>query len=505
MSQPVDENNSVETNQNHEQDSDMEEAAPTPVAPTPRELAKSELEKQIDYILPDAPSIDQLPFSLVNRHDKRTVQLLANSGSDRPVSGKRIWFKYEFTEVSFIEMLIIKLEDYNSYSDFEISYTLFDGSKRDEMLAPHKNEIRLTLNQFIKDISFRPPRRQGYSAKVHEVILYGFPKSEAAKFGNYADNLETERRKIRKELDLKYAEVLNSLAKLIKLQQEREEISHQISSGRKSINAQSNELEKLNARREELVSREESLNQSIRNNDQEIADQKNRIGEISDVRSKLARSIIAKEQKLKALTANINLFPSELSDFVSQGSRDVKLYAGLAMIPIIVIAGMFGILIEGGVDLTTKITGEDEVNILAILVSRMPFVIVAVTVVTACYYLARMFILEMVRVNRQKLSLSKIGIIAKDISYSTENELGFDDDEKYSRRLRLKMDMLRDHLKDYLSKDFEPSLPEKSPFEQMSLPGLRGREADKADNADDPENESEFVDSDDDDSEEEER
>lgn len=34
------------------------------------------------------------------------------------------------------------------------------------------------------------------------------------------------------------------------------------------------------------------------------------------------------------------------------------------------------------------------------------------------------------------------------------------------------MDMLRDHLKDYLSKDFEPSLPKRSPFEQMRLPGF---------------------------------
>lgn len=110
----------------------------------------------------------------------------------------------------------------------------------------------------------------------------------------------------------------------------------------------------------------------------------------------------------------------------------------------------------------------------------MPFVIVAVTVVTASYYLARMFILEMVRVNRQKLSLSKIGIIAKDISSSVENDLDLSPDEKYARRLTLKVDMLRDHLKDYLSKDFEPSLPRRTPFEQGNLPGFMRRRSSKA-------------------------
>lgn len=152
----------------------------------------------------------------------------------------------------------------------------------------------------------------------------------------------------------------------------------------------------------------------------------------------MARSIIEKETNLKSLKANINLFPSQLSDFVSQGSRDVRQYFALAVIPIIVIASMFVILVEGGVDLTTRITGKENVNILAMLFSRMPFVVVAATIITACYYLARIFILEMVRVNRQKLSLSKIGIIAKDISYSTEHELNLSDEEKQERRLRLK-------------------------------------------------------------------
>ncbi len=81
-------------------------------------------------------------------------------------------------------------------------------------------------------------------------------------------------------------------------------------------------------------------------------------------------------------------------------------------------------------------------------------------VVSFSYYIARMLILEIVRVNRQKLNLTKISVVAKDISYAIETGLNMPDDLKYERRLRLKMDLMRDHLREYINKDFEPSLPE---------------------------------------------
>ena len=448
------------------------EREPTTPKPTARERAKEEVSASVDRSVAEAPEVSQLPFSLVRRHDKKTVQLLANSGDDQPFDGRRIWFTYEFEEPVFVERIDVFVDDYGSFTEFEFACRLFDGKRLTGEASPQNGRISRTVNRFVHEISFRPPRRSFSSGQINEVRIYGFAQSEVAKFGEFADKLAIRRDEVIDEFILKEREVVKKLTALKKLEDEKDDLEAFLNNLETEIDLSKSEIRKLTASRDETVKRIEGLNQSVRENEQKIEDQKNSIGEASDVRSKLARSIIDKQARLRTLTDNINLFPSELSDFVSQGSRDVKLYAALAFLPITVIVAMFAILVEGGVDLTTRITGEENVNILAILVSRMPFVIVAVTIITACYYLARMFVLEMVRVNRQKLSLSKIGIIAKDISYATDHELELSEEEKQERRLRLKMDMLRDHLKDYLSKDFEPSLPKRSPFEQMRIPGL---------------------------------
>ncbi|QLC22942.1 hypothetical protein HFP51_12555 [Parasphingopyxis sp. CP4] len=457
-------------------DSSDETAEPSPVPPqpvlTPSDKASEEINASVDLNVEAAPEIGQLPFDLVQRHDKKTVRLLANSGDDTAIVGKRIWFKYEFDEPVFIEQIIVTTDNYNSVADFEFTYVDLDGLQHKTEISPRNNVIRQSINRFVKEVAFRPPRRRLSRGKIVGVTLYGFAQSDASKFGEFVDDLERQREEVLTEFERKQDETLSALTELRDRETTRDQLEEEIALAKSQLQDTNTDLGKARSRRDEAIARIESLEQSIRENNQKIEDQKNRIGEISDIRSKLARSIIKKDSRVKSLTADINLFPSELSDFVSQGAKDIRFYTGLAAIPIIVIAIMFVILVSGAVDLTTKITGEDDLNILAILISRMPFVVVAVTIITACYYLARMFILEMVRVNRQKLSLSKIGIIAKDISYSVEDELDMSVDEKYSKRLTLKMDMLRDHLKDYLSRDFEPSLPRRSPFESLKIPGF---------------------------------
>lgn len=442
-------------------------------ASTDNSLSEAEDQPDASEQLPKAPEVGEIPFRLIKRHDKKSIQLASNSGSkSKEISGRHVWHNYEFKDDLFLELVSLSIKDYSDYSDFEIYYVDYKGRRVEKTLRPSSNYVSLKVNTIVSEFGFRPPRRLFSNPKLNDISLYGFELSEAYKYGEFADNLGRAQNKIGRELDAREQALNDRETSIRELEVTRDEVRSEVQELQNTKTQEENKLERLLERRNETSARIESQEQSVRQNQQKLQDVKNDIARVSEVRSKLARSIIDKEAELKILKGNINLFPSELADFVSQGSRDVKLYALLAAIPIAVIATMFAILIEGGVDLTTRITGETDVNILAILVSRMPFVIVAVTIITACYYLARMFILEMVRVNRQKLSLSKIGIVAKDISYSIEQELEMSEDEKQERRLRLKMDMLRDHLKDYLSKDFEPSLPKRSPFEQLRIPGL---------------------------------
>ena len=117
---------------------------------------------------------------------------------------------------------------------------------------------------------------------------------------------------------------------------------------------------------------------------------------------------------------------------------------------------LMGLLIFNAANLTTVIDENNNARIFSILATRLPYVIIATAIIGAAYKLAALFVSEIMRINQQRLNLSKVSIIATDISdASAEGLTELSEEDLWQLKTRLKMDMLRDHLKDYLSKDFQ--------------------------------------------------
>jgi hypothetical protein len=66
-----------------------------------------------------------------------------------------------------------------------------------------------------------------------------------------------------------------------------------------------------------------------------------------------------------------------------------------------------------------------------------------------------MFVIEVMAIYRQRLNLSKLSVIAKDVSDAASYGTSLSDDEIFERRTRLKMTVLKEHLKEYLPGGFE--------------------------------------------------
>ncbi len=199
----------------------------------------------------------------------------------------------------------------------------------------------------------------------------------------------------------------------------------------------------------------------------------------NDEKTRVTAEIESLNTKLSQLRANIDLFPTELESFVSQGSKNTRTLFWLSAAPIGIIGVMFFLLISGAVDLTTQIDPEDKVNIGALIASRTPYVVVALAIITSCYKIAKFFMLELIEINRQRLNLTKIGIIAKDVSNAAESGLDISEVEKYTLRVRLKMELLKDHLKGYISSNIDVHLPNvltgPSPFSEITNFSARKR------------------------------
>lgn len=84
----------------------------------------------------------------------------------------------------------------------------------------------------------------------------------------------------------------------------------------------------------------------------------------------------------------------------------------------------------------------------------MPYVIVSAAIIAAMYKIASSLINQIMKIDTETRALAKMSIIATDVSAASHDGLELSDEEIYHLRTGLKMDLLRDHLKSYMSEDY---------------------------------------------------
>jgi hypothetical protein len=305
----------------------------------------------------------------------------------------------------------------------------------------------------------QPPKAYFTRPYINSVELIGFEISQAGDFIEFATNVSELQESASAKIIRDRTALDEERGKVNALQAQRGSLQQDIDALKSATSREQGKLKRVETQRDEAISRNAELARSIADEEARLGGIKGNISRSLITRSRLAQNIGEKTEKLRELQSNIHLFPSELSDFSRQGARDSKTFFLLSLIPSALIVLMFFLLVKGAADLTTKITGAEYVNLPALAVSRAPYVAISCAIITVSYYLAKMLILEMIRISRQRLALTKISIIAKDISSSVDGDLNLSDEERYQRRIALKMDMMKNHLQEYLSSDFAPTLP----------------------------------------------
>lgn len=400
-----------------------------------------------------------LPFTLYQYPGRKTTNLLTVSPNQKAMGGTKKWFEFEFKERVAIDYVVIKGDGYSDFHEIELEVVDIDG-------IPHKIENKFKdgqaffqVSKIVWSVKFRPSSLFFSNPQITSVSVYGYELSGLPNIVKALDRIETIKESAIREIEAKKNALDERAAQVLVIENDRSNIREQITQLKGTVSRENGKLSRIRNDFAEQNAKLAGVNQAI---DASQIKKSHLDGELENLQRKLvdaSASVLENESKLKLLKENLSLFPSELSDFVRQGQHSIRTYLICLCFPASVMGYMLYTLIWGGVDLSTVITEDINVNIAAIIVSRAPYVLVATAIITACFYICRMFILEIVRVNRQRLNLTKISIIAKDISNSAETGLAMSDQEKFDRRLSLKMLLMREHLKDYISRDFEPNFP----------------------------------------------
>jgi Skp family chaperone for outer membrane proteins len=407
----------------------------------------------------DVGSEDVLPFNLFDRVSNRTTKLLATSGESRSIEGRHRWFDYKLIEPAFITKVEVQISGYSEFHEFEFRWMDVNGREKSSTGKPVGSEIKFQVNDICRRVSFRPPSVFFSSTEVSSVSVYGIEASAVPMFLDRISEIDEYKDQaiVSIENSIKKAEA--RIAQADKLEAERAAIQREITQSKSSLARLKRSLDESSRQRGEMAASVTAAEEALSSAKARLIDTDNAQKSAQKSQAEIKSEIAKAKSELKSLQDNINLFPSEIIGFVNQGSTNIKQYIAIALIPITVIVVMFVLLVKGAADLTVVVSKNPSINIEAMMISRVPYVLIATAIITACYKIARVFISEIMKINTQRLSLTKLSIIAKDVSSSAEFGLELQDSEIYKLRTDLKMQLLRDHLKDYLSKDFTVELP----------------------------------------------
>ncbi|WP_375421124.1 hypothetical protein [uncultured Sphingomonas sp.] len=409
--------------------------------------------------LVDSDHIVELPFELFDKQTNKTTQLIAESGKSAPIEGRHRWFEYKFIDPALISEIAVSTNGYTEFHEFEFKWQDANGNERSLSLKPVNNTFRATINGICRKVSFRPPSAFFSDPSIISVRVYGLPDGAISDALDVLSDLESYKSKIIGITDAAVADAGRKTLAANAAESNHAAIDREIQALKSTVSRTKKVIDDLSDKRNQLITENSAAEDTLRSNKARISDLDAKSLALTDNQSNLITNIQKSTLELKGLRENINLFPSEIVGFVNQGSKNIFQYTLIAGLPILVIVVMFILLVRGSADLSIIISENPKINIQAIMLSRLPYVAIAVARVTASYKIARVFISEIININNQRLSLTKLSIIAKDISNAAEFDRNINDEDIYRLRTDLKMQLLRDHLKDYISKDFKIELP----------------------------------------------
>lgn len=204
--------------------------------------------------------------------------------------------------------------------------------------------------------------------------------------------------------------------------------------------------------------------------------------EMNDVSSKnsqlisesleLQTKVVARSSELRDIEKSLSVYSNEYSSFYKQSNLYIFIYASLCLIPMVIIGVILCLILNGAVDLTVIYKKESVFDITSIVLTRLPFVLVSFFILEVSYFLAKALLYKVFEIQSQKLALSKLAILAKDVvDLSVTPKIT--EEQMVEANLYLRMSLLKAYLSNEIGKDYEYPLKDRSIIDKIKslLPG----------------------------------
>lgn len=331
--------------------------------------------------------------------------------------------------------------------DIEINIVDFEDRKSKRRFNKNNGIAKISL--VIKEIHINISTSWLFGQKNHtlkKIILTGFKVGELDLIKENLKNFEKNKQEVVKTLN--------------ELKKQNDEHNKNVS----KFDTLTQEIEILQTEHTTLETEIDRLTTEV----VQLKDSKQDLKELELEYEKLNKEIPKQKEELEKLISDKSIFSTEMAEYVKQANNHMYSYFFLSLIPWILIVCISSIVFNQASDLAMIYDSFDgEIEISAIFWTRLPFIIITISILFVSYEISKVFIQNMMKIQSQKRVFAKIGIIAKDVA--DKSILGIEDltkDEKFDLRTKLKMNLLKSHLSHDIGEEYEYKI-ENSLLEQF--------------------------------------
>ncbi|MFW3399574.1 hypothetical protein [Aliarcobacter butzleri] len=422
---------------------------------------ESEIEKDKEL------ELVKFDVSLLENQQGKYTNLVNNQIDDFIYEFKSKIYNFNFIKPIFVANIRFITLNGTDMKGLEIIPIDYNKNEKSSVLFNRNDRIWLP-NKILYGFKINVPKRLIDKIKLSKIEILGFDLDYLNEITNKYSKLEKFKIELDSLLERIKEKNIEIDEKVVLHENKIIELNEKIGNDNETIkilnqtieDLENNTLKKLNEEKTKL----EKENQNIKARNEDLLTKntnlENNIKQLEKSSSSLNIQISTQKDELQKLTENTNLFATELSEYITQGNRDIKLYTLLSIIPWILISIVTGIIFYGSSELTTiysLITDgvKDKIDINTVFWSRMPFVIIVVSILFVCYEISKMFIKNIIHIQKQKRIFMKIGILAKDVADQSILGLDLTENEKFGLRTKLKMDLLKSHLSNDIGENYD--------------------------------------------------
>lgn len=401
------------------------------------------------------PKPQNLDISFFSHRTRKSTSLIGNQAEENYMKARRDWLAFDFRDIVYVTSIRVYASGYEDHHEIEFSYTPYLAEEEIRYVSRFSaDHFLFEPKDFMKGFGLRPSEPLFRSARITRILVSGVEKGYIADIARYVDNVEREKTKIEDGLSLYLSRAKESYEVISANEAQIEELNG-------AIDEKEEQTAELNKQIQEATQQHQKIQKDIEIASSVYKEQSIRsdalrqsIEKTVDERREVTSQLSKLQAQLQELKANINLFPTELSGYVSQGTRNIRLYTALCVVPLGIISAVTNRLFTNAENLLDAIHNLGDLSIFEFLASRVPYVAVSAAVLGICYSLLRSLVSEIVAINRRRQELFKISIIATDVSYASQDGMDLSDEQRYDLRTQTKMELLKEHLKHSVGEDY---------------------------------------------------